>query len=85
MEKLRPAATSVRKAGRTIAEQVKQPSSPAAELARTMRAYPVPKLMMEASRVHVNQSIEDETATTAFQAASESFESQFDQLFECAR
>ncbi|CAK0865066.1 unnamed protein product, partial [Prorocentrum cordatum] len=84
-EKLRPATSATRRARRAIAEQVKQPSSPASKPARSMCAQPVPKLVMEASRLHVNQSIEDETATTAFRIISGSFESHFDKLFEDAR
>eukprot|EP00959_Pyramimonas_sp_CCMP1952_P404887 8485781-Pyramimonas_sp.AAC.1 len=37
---------------------------------------------MESSRLHVNQSIEDETATTNFKTCSDSFESHFSALFD---
>ncbi|CAK0840111.1 unnamed protein product [Prorocentrum cordatum] len=84
MERLRPATALARKARRVIAEQVKQPSSPAPELARSMCAYPAPKLLMEASRLHVNQSIVDDAATSAFKATSASFENHFSQLFDDA-
>ncbi|CAK0848798.1 unnamed protein product, partial [Prorocentrum cordatum] len=82
MEKVRPSTALARKARRAIAEQVKQPSTPASELARSMCAYPAPKFLMESSRLHVNQSIEDETATTNFKTCSDSFESHFSALFD---
>ncbi|CAK0879401.1 unnamed protein product [Prorocentrum cordatum] len=76
-ESARPSSSDARHARRVILDQVRQPSSPASELARTLQAYPVGKAMMEASRLHVAQSIEDDAATGKFEASSKRFESHF--------
>ena len=82
VESARPATHGVRAARRAILDQVRQPTSPASELARTMQAFPLGKALMEASRNHVAQSIEDDTATNALQLASATFESAFTPCFE---
>ncbi|CAK0862021.1 unnamed protein product [Prorocentrum cordatum] len=82
VESARPPTAQVRQARRVILDLVRQPSSPASELARTMQAYPVGKALMEASRLHVAQSIEDDTATSAFDQASKKFELNFAECFD---
>ncbi|CAK0875216.1 unnamed protein product [Prorocentrum cordatum] len=83
-ESSRPPTAEVRQARRTIHDLIRQASSPASELARTMQACPVGKAFMEASRKHVAQSIEDDTATTSFDLASKSFQKDFEQAFDDA-
>eukprot|EP00959_Pyramimonas_sp_CCMP1952_P175660 3670856-Pyramimonas_sp.AAC.1 len=82
VESDRPPTAEVRQARKLILDQVRQPTSPASELARTLQAYPVGKAMMEASRTHVAQSIEDDMATHKFEVAASHFEKDFEACFD---
>ncbi|CAK0820225.1 unnamed protein product, partial [Prorocentrum cordatum] len=62
---------AARRARGLTLDRARQPSSPAPELARAMQAFPVGKVLMEASCLHVAQSTEGDAATAACQCIEE--------------
>ncbi|CAK0871004.1 unnamed protein product [Prorocentrum cordatum] len=82
VEGARPPTNAVRQARSITHDLLKQASSPASELARTMQARPLGKAFMGASRVRVQQSIGDDAATGQFDRASKAFQEDFAESFE---
>ena len=72
-EKWRPHTSQVRASRRCAYEALKQPGSPARELARSMMTYTVPRVMMETSKIHAATGVEDDAATQSFAAAIDRF------------
>lgn len=81
-ERDRPDTGSVRLARRVVNRQQHEPNTPTAEMARSMMAYAGSDKLMEASRLHMLQSVEDDTATQALNSAEEQFNQQWASAFD---
>ncbi|CAK0867821.1 unnamed protein product, partial [Prorocentrum cordatum] len=82
VDQCRPPSSEVRAARKVVLDHVKGVVNPTTEQARILKSYTVSQDVLEASRVHVEQTVEDDTASEFFLSAVSKLEDTLESAFD---